>query len=53
MTLTYGVWEKFEDIDISKLPEEFVLKCMHDSGGVVVSKNKKTFDYKETQKSLT
>ena len=31
-------WEKFEDIDFSKLPERFVLKCTHDSGGVIVCK---------------
>ena len=27
---TFGVWEKFDDIDFSKLPDRFVLKCTHD-----------------------
>lgn len=30
---TLGVWDKFEDIDFDKLPNKFVLKCTHDSGG--------------------
>ena len=32
---TLGVWDKFEDIDFEQLPERFVLKCTHDSGGLV------------------
>lgn len=30
---TLGVWDKFDDIDFDKLPNQFVLKCTHDSGG--------------------
>lgn len=41
---TYGVWEKPEDIDFNSLPNQFVLKTTHDSGGVVVCKNKDTLD---------
>lgn len=41
---TLGVWDKFDDIDFDKLPERFVLKCTHDSGGLVICKNKGTFD---------
>lgn len=37
---TLGVWDCFEDIDFDTLPEKFVLKCTHDSGGVVVCKDK-------------
>lgn len=40
-----GVWNKFEDIDFLKLPEQFVLKCNHDSGSVIVCKDKKNFNY--------
>ena len=39
-----GVWDKFDDIDFEKLPEEFVLKCNHDSGGLAICTNKKAFD---------
>lgn len=28
---TLGVWEKFDDIDFQSLPNQFVLKCTHDS----------------------
>ncbi len=35
-----GVWDKFEDIDFSTLPENYVLKTTHDSGGVVIVKGK-------------
>ena len=41
---TLGVWNKFEDIDFSKLPNQFVLKCTHDSGGLVICKDKSKFD---------
>lgn len=36
-----GVWDNFESIDFDMLPEKFVLKTTHDSGGVIVCKNKK------------
>lgn len=42
---TLGVWDKFEDIDFDKLPNEFVLKCTHDSGGLVICKDKRNFNY--------
>ena len=41
---TLGVWDRYEDIDFSLLPDKFVLKCTHDSGGLVVCRNKKTLD---------
>ena len=40
---TLGVWDRFEDIDFDKLPNKFVLKCTHDSGGVVICKDKNLF----------
>lgn len=41
---TIGVWERFEDIDFDKLPEQFVLKCTHDSGGLIICKDKNKLD---------
>lgn len=35
-----GVWESFEDIDFDALPNQFVLKCNHDSGSTKVIKDK-------------
>ena len=46
----YGVWDKFEDIDFSKLPDQFVLKCTHDSGSVRICKDKSNFDMEENAK---
>lgn len=41
---TLAVYDKVEDIDFEKLPKQFVLKCTHDSGGVVVCKDKSILD---------
>ena len=41
---TLGVWDKFEDIDFDYLPNQFVLKCTHDSGGLCICKDKSIFD---------
>lgn len=47
-----GVWDRFEDIDFSKLPNQFVLKCTHDSGGVVICKDKSSFDIEAARKVI-
>lgn len=49
---TYGVWESFDEIDFSKLPNQFVLKCTHDSGSVVICKNKSSFDADAAKEKL-
>ena len=49
---TIGVWENAEDIDFSKLPDRFVLKCTHDSGGLVVCNDKSQLNYSKTKKWL-
>lgn len=47
-----GKWEKYEEIDFSKLPNEFVLKCNHDSGGLVVCTDKNKLNHKEARKKI-
>jgi len=47
-----GVWEKFDDIDFDKLPERFVLKCTHDSGGLVICKDKSKLDKAAARKKI-
>ena len=37
---TLAIWEKPSDIDWQSLPNQFVLKCSHDSGGLVICKDK-------------
>lgn len=49
---TYGVWDSFEEINFNLLPNRFVLKTTHDSGGVVICKNKKSFDLKKAKRIL-
>ena len=49
---TLGVWERFEDIDFDKLPNRFVLKCTHDSGGLVICKNKDSLNKKRAKKKI-
>ncbi|MGI6561546.1 MAG: ATP-grasp fold amidoligase family protein [Clostridia bacterium] len=41
---TLGVWDSFDEIDFDALPAQFVLKCTHDSGGLIICKDKSTFD---------
>ena len=48
-----GVWNSFEDIDFSALPNEFVLKTTHDSGGIVICKDKRTLDINQARKKLS
>ena len=48
-----GVWDSFNEIDFDKLPQQFVLKTNHDSQGVIVCKDKSTFDKEAARKKLT
>lgn len=41
---TLGVYDDFDEIDFKSLPEKFVIKCTHDSGTVIICKDKKIFD---------
>jgi len=49
---TYGVWDHFDEINFSSLPEQFVLKCTHGSGDTVICRNKTTFDLKYAREKL-
>lgn len=45
---TYGLWNNANDINFDQLPNSFVLKCNHDSGGVVICRDKKNLNQHET-----
>ena len=47
-----GVYNRFEDIDFDALPTRFVLKSTHDSGSVVVCKDKSKLNKQEARKKL-
>lgn len=41
-----GVWDRFDDIDLEKLPDRFVLKCNHGCAMNYIVKNKHDVDWK-------
>ena len=49
---TLGIWEKFDEIDFEKLPNQFVLKCTHDSGGLIICKDKSKLDINKARKLI-
>lgn len=50
---TIGIWNDIHEIDWDKLPSRFVLKASHDSGGVVVCKDKSKLDISEAKALLS
>jgi hypothetical protein len=49
---TLGVWDSFEEIDFDNLPKQFVLKCTHDSGGLVIVKDKDSLDMNKAREKI-
>ena len=49
---TLGVWNRFDDIDFNQLPNQFVLKCTHDSEGLVIVKDKSTLDIQKAKEKI-
>ncbi len=49
---TIGIYDKFENIDFEKLPQQFVMKCTHDSGGLVICKDKSKLNLKEAKRKI-
>lgn len=49
---TLEVYSSFDEIDFSKLPENFVLKCTHDSGGNIVCRDKSKLDFLKSKKKI-
>lgn len=49
---TLGVWDRVEDINFDQLPNQFVLKCTHDSGGIVICSDKSKLDINAAKKKL-
>ena len=43
---TIAVYDRVEDIDFDALPDQFVMKCTHDCGGLVICKDKGKLDKK-------
>ena len=48
----YGVCDSFDEIDFENLPEQFVIKCNHDSGSVILCPDKNKFDINSARKKI-
>ena len=49
---TLGIYDKFEDINFENLPNQFVMKCTHDSGSTIVCKDKSKLNIKQIKNKL-
>lgn len=49
---TIGVYNSVDEIDWKALPDQFVLKCTHDSGGVVICSDKSKLNIDAAKKKL-
>ena len=49
---TYGIYDSFEQIDFEKLPDKFVMKCTHDSGGLVICNSKKDLNIQSAKNKI-
>lgn len=49
---TLGVWDSFDEIEFDDLPQQFVLKCTHDSEGVILIEDKDKLDKREAKKKI-
>ena len=49
---TLGVWNHFDEINFDNLPNQFVLKCTHDSGGLVICRDKSKLDKVTARKKI-
>ncbi len=47
-----GVYNEFDEINFDLLPKQFVLKCTHDSGGVIFCTDKSSFEKKEAENKI-
>ena len=49
---TIGIWDDVDRIPFKKLPKQFVLKCTHDSGSVIICRDKSKLDFEEAKNKL-
>lgn len=50
---TIGVWDCVDDINFDYLPNQFVLKCTHDSGSIIICPDKGKLDKNAAKKVLS
>lgn len=49
---TLGIYDSFDEINFDQLPNQFILKSTHDSGGTVICTNKSIWDKKAARKKI-
>ena len=49
---TLGIYDSFDEINFDELPSQFVLKCTHDSGGIVICKDKSKLDLEKARQKI-
>lgn len=47
-----GLYDSFDNIDFESLPNQFVIKCTHDSGGIIICKDKSNFNFDNAKKKI-
>ncbi|MCI8946236.1 MAG: glycosyl transferase [Lachnospiraceae bacterium] len=52
LTRLYGVYDKPDEIPFDKLPDKYVLKATHDSGGCIIVEDKKNINVAMVKKKL-
>lgn len=48
-----GVYNSFDEINFELLPKQFVIKCTHDSGGLVICKDKNKLNIEKARKKIS
>lgn len=48
-----GVWGSPDEIEIERLPYQFVIKCNHDSGGISICKDKEKYNWEKEKKNIS
>ena len=49
---TLGIYDSFDEINFNKLPNQFVIKCTHDSGSTIICKDKSEFNIEKAKKKI-
>ena len=47
-----GIYENFDEINFNELPDKFVIKCTHDSGGLVICDDKFKLNIKKARRKI-
>lgn len=50
---TLAVWKSVDDINLDQLPNQFVLKWNHDSGSIVICRDKSSLDLDKAKRRLS